>query len=373
MDHGIVKASGNVTLKSIAGTVRYVGPSCTYTTIQSALTACVAGDTVLVMPGTYTEAITFAVDNVTLKAVGDYTNTIITQASAQVVSFSTMSGCVVEGFTVSVTAADGTTDYVIYSNNDDATAYNYVKNCKVTFASSVALYPLVGIYINDGNMELRDCIVTGTMTYAGTTSSGGFCILNKVTPSILDIWDCNITMNNSTTDGDVYSVGIYNAYASASTLNLWNTYISINVAGKTNHEAKAVFTYGPTYIYNSYLEAIDSDTGKPRCVYLGNEVLAGGIYNTTIKATSTDNDAECVYAGTGILGIYGGQLLGDGVYNPGTGVTAYGLLLKTSINAGYGVVSPATTGGSGTAGSGNQYFPMTVNGITYKILHDGTV
>lgn len=32
-----------------------------------------------------------------------------------------------------------------------------------------------------------------------------------------------------------------------------------------------------------------------------------------------------------------------------------------------------TTGGTGSAGSGNQYVEMTVNGITYKILHDGTV
>lgn len=32
-----------------------------------------------------------------------------------------------------------------------------------------------------------------------------------------------------------------------------------------------------------------------------------------------------------------------------------------------------TTGGTGSAGAGNQYVEITVNGTTYKVLHDGTV
>lgn len=35
--------------------------------------------------------------------------------------------------------------------------------------------------------------------------------------------------------------------------------------------------------------------------------------------------------------------------------------------------STGTTGGSGSAGSGNQYVELTINGTTYKVLHDGTV
>lgn len=31
------------------------------------------------------------------------------------------------------------------------------------------------------------------------------------------------------------------------------------------------------------------------------------------------------------------------------------------------------TGGSGSANSGAQYVELTINGTTYKILHDGTV
>ncbi len=37
------------------------------------------------------------------------------------------------------------------------------------------------------------------------------------------------------------------------------------------------------------------------------------------------------------------------------------------------VDSDGTTGGSATSGAGNQYVAMTIGGVTYKILHDGTV
>ena len=36
-------------------------------------------------------------------------------------------------------------------------------------------------------------------------------------------------------------------------------------------------------------------------------------------------------------------------------------------------VTSGTTGGSGSAGSGNQYLEIRVAGNTFKVLHDGTV
>lgn len=36
-------------------------------------------------------------------------------------------------------------------------------------------------------------------------------------------------------------------------------------------------------------------------------------------------------------------------------------------------MSSATTGGTGSAGAGNQYVELNINGTTYKVLHDGTV
>ena len=39
----------------------------------------------------------------------------------------------------------------------------------------------------------------------------------------------------------------------------------------------------------------------------------------------------------------------------------------------YVALCPASTGGAGSAGAGNQYFQLRVGGNTYKVLHDGTV
>ena len=36
-------------------------------------------------------------------------------------------------------------------------------------------------------------------------------------------------------------------------------------------------------------------------------------------------------------------------------------------------VSSATTGGTGSAGAGNQYVELSIGGVVYKVLHDGTV
>lgn len=37
------------------------------------------------------------------------------------------------------------------------------------------------------------------------------------------------------------------------------------------------------------------------------------------------------------------------------------------------IFSDGGTGGTGSAGSGNQYVELSINGVTYKLLHDGTV
>ncbi len=43
------------------------------------------------------------------------------------------------------------------------------------------------------------------------------------------------------------------------------------------------------------------------------------------------------------------------------------------VDGDYVPVSSDTTGGSGSAGSGNQYVELEINGSIYKLLHDGTV
>jgi len=54
-------------------------------------------------------------------------------------------------------------------------------------------------------------------------------------------------------------------------------------------------------------------------------------------------------------------------------VETYGPGLRVGTAGNYIVQSDAGTGGSGSAGSGNQYIEMEINDTVYKILHDGTV
>lgn len=49
------------------------------------------------------------------------------------------------------------------------------------------------------------------------------------------------------------------------------------------------------------------------------------------------------------------------------------ILPHTGATTDYITVSDGTTGGTGSAGSGNQYVELVINGTTYKVLHDGTV
>jgi hypothetical protein len=50
----------------------------------------------------------------------------------------------------------------------------------------------------------------------------------------------------------------------------------------------------------------------------------------------------------------------------------YGSISATNVLY-YSPNSSGTTGGSASAGAGNQYVELTINGTTYKVLHDGTV
>ena len=58
----------------------------------------------------------------------------------------------------------------------------------------------------------------------------------------------------------------------------------------------------------------------------------------------------------------------DGTFQP----EASGFLAVTVDGKGIEVAPGGTTGGSGSAGIGNQHVELTIAGVTYKLLHDGT-
>lgn len=101
------------------------------------------------------------------------------------------------------------------------------------------------------------------------------------------------------------------------------------------------------------LQGIKGSTGPYGAVLMESYVKDG-------SGTQAVADNECIveYRNGGAIKA---KMRGDGQ-----------MTLGSTLNK-YAVYSDEGTGGSGSAGSGNQYVELEINGTTYKILHDGTV
>ena len=137
-------------------------------TIQSAITAADAGDTILVSPGTYTETITHDANNVTLKAEGKPNTCIITQADANVINFAGFTGLQYKGFRIQCTAAT-TAIWTIEGTTGECT----FKDChlRMTSAADLAQVAQPGVARVTGAGTIR--VVRGRVFYYHTGNGGG--------------------------------------------------------------------------------------------------------------------------------------------------------------------------------------------------------
>ena len=337
-----------------------VGVNGDYTTIQGALNAATPGDTILVSEGTYTEAITFADDNVALIATGSSENTTITQAAATVVTFGVSSGCTIRGFTVSLTAADGAADYCISSANDSVTDYNTIKDCIIKWTATTALSICNMVAITEGNIDIDHNRFIGTNTYAGTTASDLVGITTDMTTNTARITNNDFDLNNSATG--TTSVSSYAIQQAGTTVT---TYVINNTINYTTALAGASLVAGfynanTLWVMNNKVTINGSSTGNTRGIN-----SSGGTYysiSNTYDITNTDNDGKVFNAGT--LGYsMGDSIIGNADYTAPTTfsfnqiVTADSTVAQTiKINAAQASVTAAdtfidfrsTTGSEGT-------------------------
>ena len=334
MKFGTVNALGDITMKTLSGNVLYVGPGCTYTTITLAMAAASAGDTILVAEGTYSEAVTFTQDNITLKAIGSKANTTITQTNVTgngVVDFSTKSGCVLDGFTVSATAQTTTTKSTIYSNNNDASDYNYILNCDVFTTSSVNIV-IPGTYIDDGNFEAVNCTFSST----NSASSHGYCHATQVVAAghTAKFKNCKFISNGSSTGTNDVS----GMWAGGSTKILFRDCdFEISSACTTTGNACGIIhhnTNSEVIFYDCFIDVNCTSTGLAYGIY--NTDSGGGddyLYNCTVKAIAdTDGDGiDFIEDDAGEIFVYGGISLGD-TLSSGT-VTTLGIIRTGTTSA----------------------------------------
>ncbi len=100
----------------------------------------------------------------------------------------------------------------------------------------------------------------------------------------------------------------------------------------------------------SEIQAIDN------CTFVGYNITPGTNRDKSIVIGNTIADAN----------------IADSQFTIGEGSNVIKALFTHTGNKYFGI-STGTTGGSSSAGSGNQYVELDINGTVYKVLHDGTV
>jgi hypothetical protein len=183
-------------------------------TIQAAVTAAAAGDTILVFPGTYTETITHAANNVSIISQGVPLNVILQQADANVVNVGAFTNIAYTGLTIQCTAATTAINTIQAS-----TGSIYFRNCilRMTSATDIvaAAQPAIGSITGAGIMTARWCQVN--YAHTGNCGAGALKAAFLVnTGGDLRLWQCrDITIANSgtalasTTIYDQASTGIF--------------------------------------------------------------------------------------------------------------------------------------------------------------------
>lgn len=307
-------------------------------TISKAMALAAAGDTILVAEGTYTEAVTFSQDNLTLRALGSAETTIITQAAADVVNFSTMSGCTLDGFTVSITAADASTDNCISSANDSATDYNTIENCIVIWTSSADLANSLVIHLTNGNTVVRNNRITCTNTHAEATTASTTAI-NPAGADTYWIYNNIITITDSATGASANMIGINLA---CTTAYIFNNIITMTAATEGGSTAP-MGIYGAattSYIMGNTITVTATSTGAAWGI---KNPATSYIIGNFLNVTTGDSDGVWLGGAAGPAYACGNVIIGDAAYAAPTAAYLENNFIKTDAVWGGGD-DPATSG-----------------------------
>lgn len=236
-----------------------------FLTINAAVTAAAAGDTILVDPGTYTETITHAANNVTVISRGKPQTCIITQANANVINFGTFTGIQYKNFRIECTAATSAINTV-----QGSTGQCNFKECqlRMTTAANIAAVqqPAIGAITGAGQL----IVLFGTHNYAHTGNGGAtaqkaaFIVGNGglVELKYID----NLSINNSGT-----------ALASA---------VGIDLASTGNFE-----------IYDCIINVTDPDaTNVVGFAFIGGTGTVQEFYRNSLHVTATANTGYGFFA-----------------------------------------------------------------------------
>lgn len=288
-----------------------------YITIQSALNACIAGDTVLVQPGTYIENITWpSVNGIKLLSAGDSSNTIIDAGGMGRVIAINVIGTVIDtntlirGFRITnglmlVSHADGGGIYLSNASprleNLDISE-NHIATPTWNWAYGA------GIHCYNSNAIIRNTVVRNNSIDSAAWGFGAGIYLDQSSPQLHDVI---ISGNSTTSDSWCYGVGLHVTYNSSPVLT--NVKVLNNVS-----KSGALWYYGAgVYVNQSSISMANVLIAQNAMGISGSFYYGGGIYlrdsssavlmNVTISENKkTDNTAitgSGIYADNSTLSV----------------------------------------------------------------------
>jgi hypothetical protein len=171
----ITGGAGTLNLEAVGGTgaekVHTISPSgADYTTIQAALTANTTTNTLfIVYPGTYSgDTINFTANNQTVIGADVASNTIVSAADGDIVNFGSVTGCVIENITVSVTGATATSSDCITGSTGSID----IKNCVLDATNASVAAGLAPACIRLTGAATCNAVDT-EFVYTNNVASGG--------------------------------------------------------------------------------------------------------------------------------------------------------------------------------------------------------
>ena len=267
--------------------VLHVGTSEPYHTIASALLAANPGDTVLVQPGTYQEAVNITKNNITLEGVNQ---------SAIIESPSTLAPLAANGY--SIVRVNGATGVTI----EDLTVEGTYSGGFGTTANGVLLGLHAGIYVaNGGSATISDNHVTNIRDNPpNTTSDDGFGILIGSNSSVLNTTGSAVVENNTVDNYQSSGIDVANAGSHATIKNNTVTGLSLTLANQYNEQVGITAEAGGTGLISGNKVTGNVQTGK----------FAVGIYLESSGAgvSVTDNTVTGNNTGIYAFGIQGGTI-----------------------------------------------------------------
>lgn len=292
-----------------------------HTTIQAAIDAASAGDVILVAPGTYTETITYDLDRLSIVSEGGPNVTTITQVADDIVAFGVTSGCLLEGFTLSVTAASGSGDYLISGANDGTGVgdENVIRNCFMKWVTSDTANAHTLYNLTDGSWVFENCEDDIDFTGASTTDTTFIWGISGTDEVKLIHFTSTLNADSLSGSQSVYgfrNVGVTNILKMFDCKFVWSVSSSGGAYNFLNWASSGDYILE---VRNTYIDLTSSGAVISKILSIVGGVVTVNSYNNVYKASNSGGNGQWANIPAGDTLNSAGDIILDGaLINSGT-------------------------------------------------------